>query len=116
MNGFGTFFAQLGTTDPATALSFQLENSVLGSSQTVNFGPFGPLSDGSRAYFGVIDATNPFDRLTVLASNESDSFFYDNLSAGLTVAEPIPEPASLTLLGLGLVGMAGRRWRQRKAS
>ena len=25
-------------------------------------------------------------------------------------------PASLTLVGLGLAGMAGRRWRQRKAS
>ena len=32
---------------------------------------------------------------------------------GLSVA-PIPEPSSLTLIGLGVAGLAGYAWRRRK--
>jgi hypothetical protein len=43
-------------------------------------------------------------------------FFGPSFDVGTDLATPTPEPASLTLLGLGAAGLAGYGWRRRRAA
>ncbi len=64
------------------------------------------------AYFGVVDVTNPFDSVTIQASNNFDLFNYDSLTAGFVIT--VPEPGSVALL-VGIVTAGAGFVRKRRS-
>lgn len=110
VHGFGAYLIGLGNGFSNT-LTFVLANTLLATSQDVVVGPFGPGANNNNvAYFGVIDAANPFNRVTVKASDNDDSFSYDNLTVGFAATGAVPEFSSLaTWAGLCAIGLLARR-------
>jgi hypothetical protein len=90
-----TLNALLSSGDSAVAL-----NNYSGS-----FDVFGL----NRQYFGLVSDT-PFTSITFSPSNNGDGIFFDSMSYGKAAA--IPEPTTITILGLGLAGLAAFRRRK----
>ena len=86
---------QLWDTTPVT---IRLSN---GDSFTPALVPFQPT------FFGVT-STEPIRWIEI--GHHRSVLNLDNFA---DAAAPVPEPQTLTLLGLGIAGMAARRWRKR---
>ena len=98
VTAFGSYFIQAGDS-LANTLTLRFENTSLGTSKDVVMGTIGPGASFSNVfYFGVTD-TDPFNRVTLLPSNNGDGILLDNITIG-TVA--VPEPSALLLLAMGV--------------
>lgn len=74
----------------------------------------GARPDGTDQFFGFIDTANPFTTLTLTTASGQfgDPFSVDRVRYSPTTSTtPVPEPASLFLLGTGLATVVRRRIR-----
>ena len=86
--------------------------SIFGAGDLL-LGSFNVAATGSGTFFGVVNDSGSITRIN-LNSLTGQTEWADNIAFGTAASSPVPEPATLSLLAVGLVGAAVRRFRRRK--
>jgi hypothetical protein len=98
----GAWFAGYGFA-PVTFYMFDASNNLLATSSTLS--PSDTPTFLASGYSGLVTRVQVY-------SPDPDFFVMDDVT--FESPNPVPEPASLTLLGLGALGVIGFGWKRRR--